>query len=84
MARGRRQGPGSLPSQRGGRRHVGERVGEGRSSLSVERLWLPRGKRIQNEQVMLEPFGESSLGAEGIYRILNDLLTDYPLITKGN
>lgn len=70
MARGRRQVPGSLGSQQGWRSHVCESVEEGRDSFLLEKLWLLRRKRIENEQIMLEPFAESSFGAEDIYMIL--------------
>lgn len=43
----------------------------------LEKLWLLRGKRIQNEQMMPKPFGESSFRAQDIYIILKNLLTDY-------
>lgn len=42
----------------------------GTSAVFLEKLWLPRGKRMQNEQIMLKPFGGSSYGVQGIYTIL--------------
>lgn len=50
----------------------------------LKKLQLPRGKRIQNEQIMLKPFGGSSFGAQDIYTIIKNVPTDYYLITKGN
>lgn len=50
----------------------------------LKKLQLPRGKRIQNEQIMLKPFGGSSFGAQDIYIIIKNVPIDYYLITKGN
>lgn len=39
-------------------------VEEDRGGFSLEKWWLLRGKRTQNEQIMLKPLGENSFGAE--------------------